>query len=79
MRPATDAPDPTANLSLNHELELANLAALPNHEQKPEEEEEPLAEPKEPASANLDLFDLFAYFFRVQAVIAREASIFNGN
>ena len=36
---ATDAPDPTADLSLNYELELANFAAIPDHEQEPEEEE----------------------------------------
>ena len=66
---ATDAPDPTADLSLNYELELANFAAIPDHEQEPEE----------PAPANLDPSDLFAYFFRVQAEHAREAFILNGN
>ena len=69
---ATDAPDPTADLSLNYELELANFAAIPDHEQEPEE-------PEEPAPANLDPSDLFAYFFRVQAERAREAFILNGN
>ena len=28
---APDAPDPTADLSLNYELELANSAAIPDH------------------------------------------------
>ena len=74
---ATDAPDPTADLSLNYELELANFAAIPDHEQEPEEPEEPA--PEEPAPANLDPSDLFAYFFRVQAERAREAFILNGN
>ena len=32
----TDAPDPTANLSLNYELELANFAAIPDDDQHPE-------------------------------------------
>ena len=50
---ATDAPDPTADFSLNYELELANFAAIPDHEQEPEEEA-PLPEPEEPAPANLD-------------------------
>ena len=75
---ATDAPDPTAGLSLNYELELANFAAIPDHEQGPEEEE-PLPEPEEPAPANRDPSDLFAYFSRVQAERAREAFISNGN
>ena len=66
---ATDAPDPTADLSLNYEPELANFAAIPDHEQEPEA----------PAPANLDPSDLFAYFFRVQAEHAREAFILNGN
>ena len=69
---ATDAHDPTVDLSLNYELELANFAAIPDHEQEPEE-------PEEPAPANLDPSDLFAYFFRVQARRAREAFILNGN
>ena len=71
---ATDAPDPTADLSLNYELELANFAAILDHEQEPEE---PAFE--EPAPANLDPSGLFAYFFRVQAERAREAFILNGN
>ena len=71
---ATDAPDPTADFSLNYELELANFAAIPDHEQEPEE-----PAPEEPAPANLDPSDLFAYFFRVQAERAREAFILNGN
>ena len=66
--------DPTADLSLNYELELANFAAIPDHEQ---ELEEPA--PEEPAPANLDPSDLFAFFFRVQAERAREAFILNGN
>ena len=75
---ATDAPDPSADFSLNYELGLANFAAIPDHEQEPEEEE-PLPEPEEPAPANFDPSDLFAYFFRVQAERAREAFILNGN
>ena len=75
---ATDAPDPTADLSLNYELQLTNFAEIPGHEQEPEEEE-PLPEPEEPAPANLDPSDLFAYFFRIQAERAREAFILNGN
>ena len=75
---ATDAPDPTADLSLNCELELANFAAIPGHDQEPEEEE-PLPEPRGPAPANLYPSDLFAFFFRVQAGRAREAFILNGN
>ena len=75
---ATDAPDPTADLSLNYELELANFAAIPDHEQEPEEEE-CLLEPEEAAPANLDQFDFFAYFFRVQIERAREAFTLNGN
>ena len=75
---ATDAPDPTADLSLNNELELANFAAIPDHDQEPEEKE-PLPEPEEPAPENLDPSDLFAYFFRVQAERAREAFILNVN
>ena len=71
---ATDAPDPTADLSLNYELELENFAAIPDHEQEPEE-----PAPEEPAPANLDPSDLFAFFFRVQAERAREAFILNGN
>ena len=67
---ATDAPDPTADLSLNYELELANFAAIPDHAQEPEE-----PAPEEPAPANLDPSD----FFRVQAERAREAFILNGN
>ena len=59
---ATDAPDPTADFSLNYKLELANFAAIPDHEQEPEEDE-PFPEPEEPAPANLDPADLFAYFF----------------
>ena len=74
---ATDAPDPTADLSLNYELELANFAEIPDQEQEPEEPEEPA--PEEPAPANLGPSDLFAYFFRVQAERAREAFILNGN
>ena len=54
---ATDAPDPTANLSLNYELKLANFAAIPDHKQEPEE-----PAPEEPAPANLDPSDLFAFF-----------------
>ena len=50
---ATDAPDPTADLSLNYELELANFAAVPDHEQEPEE-----PAPEEPAPANLEAFIL---------------------
>ena len=73
---ATDVPDPTADLSFNYELELANFAAIRDHEQEPEKPEEP--EPEEPAPANLDPSDLFAYFFRVQAERAREAFILNG-
>ena len=75
---ATDAPDLTAELSLNYGLELANFAATPDHDQEPEEEE-PLPEPEEPTPANLDPSDLFAYFFRVQAERAREAFILNDN
>ena len=75
---ATDAPDPTADLSPNYELELANFAAIPDHDQEPEKEE-PLPEPEEPAPANLDPSDLFAYLFRVQAERAREAFTLNGN
>ena len=71
---ATDAPDPTADLSLNYELELANFAASPDHEEEPEE-----PAPEEPAPANLDPSYLFAYFFRVQAERAREAFTLNGN
>ena len=74
----TDASDPTADLSLNYELELANFAAIPEDDQQPEEEE-PLPEPEEPSPANLDPSDLFAYFFKVQAERAREAFILNGN
>ena len=65
----TDAPDPTVDLSLNYELELANFAATPDHEQKAEE-----PAPEEPASANLDPSDIFAYFFRVQAERAKPSS-----
>ena len=45
----TDAPDPTADLSLNYALELANFAAIPDDDQQPKEEE-PLPEhyPREP-------------------------------
>ena len=71
---ATDAPDPTTDLSLNYELELASFAAIPDHEQEPEE-----PAPEEPAPANLDPSDLFAYCFRDQAGRAREAFILNGN
>ena len=71
---ATDAPDPTVDLSLNYELELASFAAIPDHEQEPEE-----PAPEEPARANLDPSDLFASFFRVQAERACEAVILNGN
>ena len=71
---ATDSPDPAADLSLNYELELANFAAIPDQEQ---ELEEPA--PEEPAPANLDPSDFFAYFFRVQAQRTREAFILNGN
>ena len=62
-----DAPDPdaTADYSLNYEQELADFEALP---------EQDFEEP-----ANLDLPDLFEYFFRVQAERAREAFILNGN
>ena len=74
---ATEAPDPTADLFLNYELELANFAAIPDHEQEPEEE--PFPEPEEPAPANLDPSDLFACFFRVQADCAPETFILNGN
>ena len=74
----TDAPDPTADLSLNYELELANFAAIPDDDQHPEEEE-PLPEPEEPFPANLDPSDMLAYFFRVHAERAREAVILNGN
>ena len=67
-----DAPDPdaTADYSLNYEQELADFEALP---------EQDFEEPEEPAPANLDLSDLFEYFFRVQAERAREAFILNGN
>ena len=75
---ATDAPDPTADFFLNYELELANFAAIPDHDQE-REDEEPLPEPEEPTPANLDPSDLLAYFFRVQAERAREAFILNGN
>ena len=67
-----DAPDPdaTADYSLNYEQELADFEALP--EQEPEE-------PEEPATANLDPSDLFAYFLKVQAERVREAFVLNGN
>ena len=71
-----DAPDPTADHSFNYELELANFAVILDHGRKPEEKLVP--EPEEPAPANLDPSDLFAYF-RVQAERAREAFILNGN
>ena len=74
----TDAPDPTADLSLNYELELASFDAIPGDDQHPEEEE-PLPEPEKPYPANFDPSDVFAYFFRVQAEHAREACILNGN
>ena len=66
----TDAPDLTADLSLNYELELTNFAATPYDDQQPEEEEL-LPESEEPSPANLDPSDPFAYFFRVQAERAR--------
>ena len=75
---ATDAPNPTADLSLNYELELANFAAVLDEDQELEEEE-PLPTPEEPFPANLDSSDLFAYFIRVQAERACEAFILNGN
>ena len=75
---ATDAPDPTADLPLNYELELANFAAIPDRDQEPEGEEL-LPEPEEPVPANLEPSGLFAYFFRVQAERAHEAFILNGN
>ena len=64
-----DAPDPdaTADKSLNYKQELADFEALTEQE------------PEEPAPANLDPSDLFAYFFRVQAGRAREAFIMNAN
>ena len=62
-----DAPDPdaTADYSLNYEQELADFEALP--EQEPEE-------PEEPAPANLDPSDLFAYSFRVHLPMTIAAS-----
>ena len=74
----TDAPDPTADFSLNYELELASFAAILDDYQQPEEDE-PLLEPEEPSPANLDPFHLFAYFFRVQAERPREVFILSGN
>ena len=66
---AADAPDPTADLSLNYELELANFATIPDHEKEPEEEE-PLPEPEEPAPANLDPsrgpISIFGPIFKVE-------------
>ena len=59
---ATDALDPTADLSLNYELELAKFAAISDHGREPEQGA-PLPEPEEPAPANLDPSDLLAYFF----------------
>ena len=41
----------------NYELELANFAAIPDYDQELKDEES-LSEPKEPAPANLDPFDL---------------------
>ena len=76
---APDAPDPTADLSFNYELELANFAAIPDHEQPDHDQEPEEPAPEEPAHANLDPSDLFANFFRVQAERAREAFIVNGN
>ena len=73
-RPARDRRARPDHLPLNYELELANFAAIPDHEQEPEE-----PAPEEPSPANLDPSDLFAYFFRVQAERAREAFILNGN
>ena len=35
---ATDVPDPTADLSLNYELEVAKFAAIPDHDQEPDKE-----------------------------------------
>ena len=61
---APDAPDPTADFSPNCELELANFAAIPDHEQEPEEEA-PLPEPEGPVPANLDPSALFACCFRI--------------
>ena len=78
QRVETDAPDPTADLSLNYKLKLANFDAIPDDDQHPEEEET-LPEPEEPSPAKLDQSDLLAYFFRAQAGCAREAFILNGN
>ena len=71
---ATDAPDPTADLSLNYELELANFAAIPDHNQDPEE-----AASEELANASVEPSDLFANFSRVQAERTREAFILKSN
>ena len=65
----TDAPDPTADLSLDYELELANFAAIPDDDQH-SEEEEPLPEPEEPRPTNLDPSNLFEVFFGEQARLA---------
>ena len=65
VRPTRDRrARPDRGPSSKYELELANFAAIPDHEQEPEEEA-PLPEPEEPEPANLDPSDLFAYFFRV--------------
>ena len=76
----TDALDPTTDFSFNHELGLASFAAIPDHEQEPEEEE-PIPEPEKFAPANLDPSDLFAYVLLQSSgrARAREAFILNGN
>ena len=68
-----DAPDPTDDDELNYDQELADFLALP--------EEDPVARQEEVALlANNLPADLFDYFFRVQAELAREeAFILNGN
>ena len=71
----TDAPDPTADLSLDYELELANFATIPDDDQH-SEEEGPLPERKEPRPAKLDQSDIFEFFFRGQA---RSAFLNRGN
>ena len=60
----TDATDPNTDLSHNYELQHASFAAISDDGQQLEEDE-PLPEPEEPFLANLDPFNLFAYFFRV--------------
>ena len=61
----TDAPDPTADFSLNCELELASFAAIPDDDQQPEEEE-PLPEPEEPSPAKPRPVRLFRVVLQIE-------------